>query len=35
MIKIYEYGQVSNDELFQRGIPKGSVEGVVSEIIPG
>ncbi len=33
MIKIYEYGQVSNDELFQRGIPKGSVEGVVSEII--
>ena len=33
MIKIYEYGQISNDELFERGLAASSVEDVVSEII--
>ncbi|MBQ8567248.1 MAG: histidinol dehydrogenase [Clostridia bacterium] len=33
MIKIYKYGEVSNDEIFFRGNIAGGVEGVVSEII--
>ena len=33
MIKIYKYGEVSNDEIFFRGNIASNVEGVVSEII--
>jgi len=33
MIKIYKYGEVSNDEIFARVIPKTNVEDIVSEII--
>ena len=33
MIKIYKYGEVSNDEVFARFEPTVSVEGTVSEII--
>ncbi len=33
MIQIYQYGQVSNDEIFARTEPAVNVEGVVSEII--
>ncbi len=33
MIKIYNYGQVSNDEIFARDNISANVEGVVSEII--
>ena len=33
MIKIYKYGEVSNEEIFFRGNIAGGVEGVVSEII--
>ncbi len=33
MIKIYEYGQVPNDEIFARVIQKVNVEDIVSEII--
>ncbi len=33
MIQIYQYGQVSNEEIFARTEPAVNVEGVVSEII--
>lgn len=33
MIKIYRYGEVSNEEIFARFNPTASVEGVVAEII--
>ena len=33
MIKIYNYGQVSNEEIFARDASSASVEGVVSDII--
>ena len=33
MIKIYKYGEVSNEEIFFRGNIASNVEGVVSEII--
>ena len=33
MIKIYKYGEVSNDEIFARENPTANVEDVVSEII--
>lgn len=33
MIKIYKYGEVSNDEIFARENPTANVEAVVSEII--
>jgi histidinol dehydrogenase len=33
MIKIYKYGEVSNDEVFARGEAKYDVEGAVSDII--
>ncbi|MBQ8739302.1 MAG: histidinol dehydrogenase [Clostridia bacterium] len=33
MIKIYKYGEVSNDEIFARGNIAPDVEGVVAEII--
>ena len=33
MIKIYNYGQVSNDEIFFRGNIDSNVEGIVSDII--
>ncbi len=33
MIKIYKYGEVSNDEIFFRGNIASNVEGIVSEII--
>ncbi len=33
MIKIYKYGEVSNDEIFARGNISSDVEGIVSEII--
>ncbi len=33
MIRIYEYGQVANEEIFARSNPTASVSGVVSEII--
>ncbi len=33
MIKIYKYGEVSNDEIFARGNIASDVEGVVAEII--
>ena len=33
MIKIYRYGEVSNEEIFARFSPTASVEGVVAEII--
>jgi len=33
MIKIYKYGEVSNEEIFARFNPTASVEGVVAEII--
>ena len=33
MIKIFKYGEVSNDEIFARFEPTVSVEGVVADII--
>ena len=33
MIKIYKYGEVSNDEIFARAQQKTNVEDIVSEII--
>ena len=33
MIKIYKYGEVSNDEIFARENIDGGVEGIVSGII--
>ena len=33
MIKIYKYGEVSNDEIFARDNIAGGVEGIVAEII--
>ena len=33
MIKIYKYGEVSNDEIFARGEEKYNVEGAVADII--
>ena len=33
MIKIYKYGEVSNDEIFARGIPASDVEKSVASII--
>ena len=33
MIKIYNYGQVSNDEIFARAVPEVNVEQVVAEIL--
>ena len=33
MIKIYKYGEVSNEEIFARENPTTNVEAVVSEII--
>jgi len=33
MIKIYKYGEVSNDEIFARENPTANVEAAVSEII--
>ena len=33
MIKIYKYGEVSNDEIFARGNIESSVEDIVSHII--
>ncbi len=33
MIKIYKYGQVSNDEIFARGTADRDVSGIVSDII--
>ncbi len=33
MIKIYKYGEVSNEEIFSRVNPTAKVEGVVAEII--
>lgn len=33
MIKIYKYGEVSNDEIFARGEEKYNVEGIVTDII--
>lgn len=33
MIRIYKYGEVSNDEVFARAVPSVNVESVVSEII--
>ena len=33
MIKIYEWGAMSPEEIFERANPTASVEGVVSEII--
>ena len=33
MIKIYNYGQVSNEEIFARAVPEVNVEQVVAEIL--
>ncbi len=33
MIKIYRYGEVKNEDIFARTVPKTNIEGVVSEII--
>ncbi len=33
MIKILKYGQVSNEDIFARGVPSVNVEGIVSDII--
>ena len=33
MIKIYKYGEVSNDEIFARGNIESNVEDIVSHII--
>ena len=33
MIKIYQYGEVKNEDIFARTVPKTNIEGVVSEII--
>ena len=33
MIKIYKYGEVSNDEIFARAVPTVNVEETVAEII--
>ncbi len=33
MIKIYNYGQVSNEEIFARAVPEVNVEQVVSDIL--
>ena len=33
MIKIYNFGQVSNDEIFARAVPEVNVEQVVAEIL--
>ena len=33
MIKIYKYGEVSNEEIFARTVPAVNVEGTVAEII--
>ena len=33
MIKILKYGEVRNDEIFARSMPKMNVEGIVTEII--
>lgn len=33
MIRIYKYGEVSNDEVFARAVPSVNVESVVAEII--
>ena len=33
MIKIYEYGQVENKEIFARMAPKANVEQIVTDII--
>lgn len=33
MIKIYKYGQVSDDQIFARAVPEVDVEAVVSQII--